>query len=155
MRSPCRQSPAFRGAPSQDQRKEALRIMSDESQVPPGNVPRGLNALILPPNLGPRALMEWLETARHFLYVGSVVLGADAAAVNAKLRRAKGMPIVGGLTQTYRANKVSKPIGQASSALVAAVRYLQLSGNQLEAAYLPELEAVKYRPGASGWDWNQ
>lgn len=111
--------------------------------------------MVLPSNLGPKALMEWLEMARHFLYVGGVLLGADSAAVNAKLRKAKGMPIIGGMTQAYRAGKVSKPIGKAGEAVVAACQYLQDAGNQLEAAYQPELTAVGYQPDASSWDWNK
>lgn len=129
--------------------------MAEQVHVPTGNIPRGLDALVLPSNLGPKALMEWLEVARHFLYVGGVLLGADSAAVNAKLRKAKGMPIVGGLTQGYRAGKVSKPIGKAGEAVVVACQYLQDSGNQLEAAYQPELHAVGYQPDASSWDWNK
>jgi len=129
--------------------------MPEEVHVPGGNIPRGLDALILPAGLGPRALMEWLEMARHFLYTGGIILGADAAAVQAKLQKARGMPIIGGMTQQYRARKVSKPIGNAGAALNAACQYLQDSANQLEAAFQPELEAVGYRPSASGWDWNK
>jgi hypothetical protein len=129
--------------------------MSEQVHVPTGNIPRGLDALILPTTLGPKALMEWLEIARHFLYVGGGLLGGDSAVVQAKLQKAKGLPIIGGMTQQYRARKVSKPIGQAGEALNAACQYLQFSANQLEAAFMPELEAANYRPTPSSWDWNK
>jgi hypothetical protein len=134
---------------------EGLQIMSVEEGKVPGNVPRGLDALILPSPLGPKALMEWMEQARHFLYVGGLILGADAAAVNAKLSKARGMPVVGGMTQRYRANKVSKPIGHAAEALISGVQYLQYAGDQLEAAYQPELAAIGFQPTPSGWDWKR
>lgn len=130
--------------------------MSENRDVPSGT-PRGLEHLILPPKLGPRALLEWMEQARHFFYVAGIILGTDSAAVNAKLKRPHAItdhvPVIGGMSMAYRAGKVSKPIAQAGGACVAAVQYLQSAADQFKSAYIPELEAAKYRPKPSDFDW--
>lgn len=111
-----------------------------------GGMPRGLDALILPPQLKPAILLEWMEYSRHFLYAAGVLLGADAAAIDAKLRKPGRVPIVGGMLDNQRARAVSKPVADAGGACLVACQYLQQAANKFESVYIPELEAIGYQP---------
>ncbi len=97
------------------------------------------------------ALIEWCEQSRRILHSGALELGICAAEVDAKLRKVSKGLMIGGLTSTYRARQVSKPISQAAEALVVASRYIITASNRFEAVYLPELEASGYRRPTSSF----
>lgn len=91
------------------------------------------------------ALIEWCEQSRRILHSGSLELGICAAEVDAKLRKVSKGILVAGMTSSYRAGRVSKPISQAAEALVVASRYIITASNRFEAAYMPELQAAGYQ----------
>lgn len=95
--------------------------------------------------------IEWLEQSRFILHTGALELGIVAAEMDARLRKVHRGLVVGGLTASYRAGRVSKPVSDAAEALVAASRYLITADNRFKAVYMPELEAVGYQPSASGF----
>lgn len=99
------------------------------------------------------ALIEWCEQSRRMLHAGALELGICAAEVDATLRKVSKGLMVGGLSSTYRAHRVSKPIAQAAESLVVASRYIITASNRFQAVYMPELEAAGYRPAASSFSF--
>ncbi|MBB4958972.1 hypothetical protein [Micromonospora polyrhachis] len=91
------------------------------------------------------ALIEWCENSRRILHAGALELGICASELDAKLRTVSGGLSVGGLSGRRRANQVSRPIGQASEALVVASQYIITASNRFVAAFDPELSAAGYR----------
>lgn len=85
-------------------------------------------------------LLEFTEEARRVLHAGALELGITASELQARLRRANRGVTVGGLTARYRAAHVTKPIGQASEALVVASQYIITARNRFEATYGYELD---------------
>lgn len=98
-------------------------------------------------------LFEWFEQSRQVLHAGSLELGIVAAELDAQLRKVSRGVLVAGVSARYRAHMVSKPIGQAGAALVAASRYIITSRNKFEAVFLPELEAAGYKPAPSAFNF--
>lgn len=91
------------------------------------------------------ALIEWVEQSRRVLHAGALELGITASELEAKLRRASRGLVVGGLSARYRAHMVTKPVQQASEALVIASQYIVTAGNRFEAAFGYELEQAGYK----------
>jgi hypothetical protein len=99
------------------------------------------------------AFIEWAENSRRILHSGALELGICAAELDAKLRKVSRGLVIGGLSSGYRAQRVSKPVGQAAEALVVASRYIITASNRFQAVYLPELEAAGYKPAAGNFSF--
>jgi|GEM_PF-6361722 hypothetical protein len=92
------------------------------------------------------ALMEWFNGSRRVLHAAALELGVTASELEARLRAVSGGLSVGGLTGRARARQVTKPITHAAEALVVASQYIVTASSRFEAVYMPELEAVGYKP---------
>lgn len=115
-----------------------------------GNEPRGIftGADALTDNV---ALVEWFNNSRRVLHAAALDLGVTASELDARLRAISGGVIVGGLTGRARARQVTRPITFASEALVVASQYIVTASTRFEAVYMPELEAVGYKPRRNGF----
>lgn len=120
-----------------------------------GNRPKsGRNVFTLSDGLTDNiALIEWVEQSRRVLHAGALELGITASELEAKLRRASRGLVVGGLSARYRAHMVTKPVQQASEALVIASQYIVTAGNRFEAAFGYELEQAGYKGRGHGADF--
>ncbi|MEU1756982.1 hypothetical protein ABZ436_30610 [Micromonospora matsumotoense] len=97
------------------------------------------------------ALVEWFNSTRRILHAAALELGVTASELDARLRVVGGGIMVGGLTGRARARQVARPITHASEALVTASQYIVTASTRFEAVYLPELEAVGYKPRRDGF----
>lgn len=92
------------------------------------------------------ALVEWFNNSRRLLHAAALELGVTASELDARLRAVAGGVVVGGLSGRARARQVARPITHASEALVTASQYIVTASTRFEAVYMPELEAVGYKP---------
>lgn len=95
------------------------------------------------------ALSHWFNETRRVLHAAAVELGVTASELDARLRAVSSGIVVGGLTARARARQVAKPITHAAEALVVASQYIVTAAGRFEAVYMPELEAVGYKPRKS------